>query len=135
MSTADIQSDSMQHQASRRLAAEDIVVGSFITVTAAVSELASFLWFGETAEHERSRPVRYHFTPNESGTPFKVLAVCLPFVFVEDLEKSARTLDLRRCDVCQLSTEYVDVVRNRRKLSFKKQLKKIQRQHRRKKRK
>ena len=115
MSTATTQTELSQQTVSRRLAAEDICVGSYITVVQQVSELVSFLWFGDMSAADREQPVMYRHTPCNSGEPFRVLAVCLPFVFAENLHGEAETFDLRHCEVARLSGEYVDVVRRKQK--------------------
>ncbi|MCP4173842.1 MAG: hypothetical protein GY758_24065 [Fuerstiella sp.] len=117
MSAASTQSDQSLHTISRRLAAEDIQVGTYITVVQKVSELVSFLWFGETSPEGREQPVLYRHTPSNCGEPYRVLAVCVPFVFVEDIREEAETLDLRHCEVTQLTVGYVDAVRQHRQKS------------------
>jgi len=116
MSTATKTSEQPAQTVSRRLAAEDIQIGSHITVAQQVTEVISFLWCGETSTEDREQPVMYRDTPSNSGEPFKVMAVCLPFVFVEDLQGGSETIDLRHCEITLLSPEYVAVVkRSRRK--------------------
>lgn len=113
MSAATTQSEQSLQAVSRRLGAEDIQIGSYIAVVQQVSELVSFLWVGDTSPEGREQPVFYRHTPSNSGEPYRVLAICLPFVFTEDLSGEAATVDLRQCEVSQLTTGYVEAVRKK----------------------
>ena len=117
MSAATTQTEQSLQTVSRRLAAEDIHVGNYITVMQQISELVSFLWFGETSPEDREQPVLYRHTPSNCGEPYRVLAVCLPFVFAEDIRGEAETFDLRQCEITQLTDGYVEAVRQRRQKS------------------
>lgn len=114
MSAATTQSEQSLQTVSRRLAAEDIQIGSYIAVVQQVSELVSFLWMGDTSPEDREQPVFYRHTPINSGEPYRVLAICLPFVFTEDISGEAATVDLRQCEVTQLTAGYVEAVRKKR---------------------
>jgi hypothetical protein len=116
-STAQNMKESRQ-TASRSLAAEDIQVGSYVTVVREVCEIISCLWAGEVSAADREHPVLYRHIPKHSGQPQKVLAVCLPFVFVEDLNGGTQTLDLRRCEISLLSKDFVDIVRKKGSARF-----------------
>jgi hypothetical protein len=118
MSAATTQPEHSLQTVSRRLAAEDIQVGSDITVVQQISELVSFLWMGDTSPEGREQPVFYRHTPCNSGEPYRVLAICLPFVFTEDISGEAATLDLRQCEVTQLTAGYVEAVRQKRQESI-----------------
>jgi hypothetical protein len=117
MSAATTQSEHSLQTVSRRLAAEDIQIGSYITVVQQISELVSFLWMGDTLPEGREQPVLYRHTPSNCGEPYRVLAVCLPFVLTEDISEEAAILDLRQCEVTQLSAGYVEAVRQKRQES------------------
>ncbi|MDG1893566.1 MAG: hypothetical protein P8J37_01525 [Fuerstiella sp.] len=118
MSAATTQSEQPLQTVSRRLAAEDIQIGSYITVVQQISELVSFLWLGDTSPEGREQPVLYRHTPSNCGEPYRVLAVCLPFVFGEDIRGEAETFDLRQCEVTQLTAGYVEAVRQQRQESI-----------------
>ncbi|HIE95615.1 MAG TPA: hypothetical protein EYG03_29165 [Planctomycetes bacterium] len=113
MSAATTQSEQSLQTVSRRLAAEDIQIGSYVTVVQQISELVSFFWMGDTPPADREQPVMYRHTPTNSGEPYRVLAVCLPFVFAEDIRGDAETFDLRQCDLTQLTDGYVAAVRQK----------------------
>lgn len=111
--------------ATRRVAADDVRPGMWLTVSRDVCELPSFFWGCETPAEEQAIPVRWEFTPRDSGSPLRVRGVCLPYVFVEDIKGTTRTIDLRQTEVTQLHKEYVDVVRKfaRKKKKRKQKLK------------
>ena len=115
MSATSIQTDTQLQTVSRRLAPEDIQVGNFVTILQQVLELPTFLWLGETAAVDRERPVAYRHTPANSGEPLKVLAVCLPFVYVENTSGEPATLEVRRSELAELPASYVEVIRRKRK--------------------
>lgn len=113
MPAATPQSENAAPTVTRRLPAEDIRIGSYVTVVQQVTEVISCLWCGETAAADRAQPVLYRHTPDDSGEPKKVLAVCLPFVFVEDLHGTPSTIDLRYAELTLLSPEYIEVVQRK----------------------
>lgn len=115
MSTASIQTETGLQTVSRRLAPEDIRVGNHVTVLRQALELPTFLWCGETSAVDRERPVIYRHTPGNSGEPLKVLAVCLPFVYVENTQCEPATIDVRRSELAELAADYVEVIRRKRK--------------------
>jgi hypothetical protein len=117
MSAATTQSEQLLQTVSRRLAAEDIQIGSYVTVVQQISELVSFLWIGDTSPEGREQPVMYRHTPSNSGEPYRVLAICLPFVFTEDIRGEAETFDVRQCELTQLTNGYVEAVRKKRQKS------------------
>jgi hypothetical protein len=46
--------------------------------------------------------VRLKIIPTEAGTPLKVFAVCLPFIYAKTAAGDVRTLDLRRQQIVRL---------------------------------
>ena len=118
MSAATTQPEQSLQTVSRRLAAEDIQIGGHITVVKQISELVSFLWIGDTSPEDREQPVLYRHTPSNCGEPYRVLAVCLPFVFAEDIRGETETFDVRQCEFALLTDRYVEAVRLKRKKSL-----------------
>ena len=113
MSSATLASSEIS--ATRRLAADDIRPGMWLTVSRDVCEFASFLWDTDVPASERGLPVRFEFTPHDSGTPQRVRAVCLPYVFVKSIKGATRTIDLRQSEVTQLHDDYVNIVKQHSK--------------------
>lgn len=85
-----------------RVAGEDIKPGDFVTVSSEIIELPSFLWCcsGETLPMDE--PVRTRFTPREAGQPFKVVAVCLPFIYANRPQGKLATFDTRKQELVRI---------------------------------
>ena len=88
------------------VAPEDIRAGCWITVMRASCEFPSFFWNADTSALPPERPVRFPYIPCTSGVPMKVRSVCVPFVLAESPDGELVTLDLRRCDVAEISAEF-----------------------------
>jgi len=127
MSAVTEQSQEPQHTVTRRIAAEDLTVGSFVTVVQQVTEVISFYWCGETPAVAREQPVQYQHTPSNAGVPYKVLSICLPFVFAEDLNGDSITFDVRRCELAELTNDYVKTVKQQEKAMRTRLLKSLKR--------
>lgn len=90
----------------RRLAPEDIRKDMFVAVLTITHEFVPF-FCESTAAFERGEPYRMTFLPDEQESqPLKVIAVCLPFVFVKDAHRRHRTLDVRRHRLGQISESF-----------------------------
>jgi hypothetical protein len=83
---------------------EDIAPGMYVTVMREVSECVKF-WalVGPWSQIEMARWER---TPERSGTPLRVVGVCVPFVLVERVGGSHRTLDVRRHRLAVLPSRF-----------------------------
>ncbi len=103
MKTA-IESD-FQTTAVTRVAGEDVKPGDYVTVVSELIELPSFLWYSSGTMLPMDEPVRTRFVPREAGQPFKVVAVCLPFVYAERACKKVATLDIRNQQLVRLDPE------------------------------
>jgi hypothetical protein len=95
----------------RSLAAEDLRCGDFVSILHEIVEWPSFMWSGcDSLLLPPDQPVRLASRSSDSGTPLKVKAICLPFVFVKQPCGTHRTLDVRRHRLVQLSPEYAELV-------------------------
>lgn len=86
------------------LAPEDLREDDYVTLTAATLEYVHIPcddWAPHAAEVRRLR-----YTPATSGTPYRVVRVCLPFVLVRDAAGKHATLDTRRHALARLDAEY-----------------------------
>jgi hypothetical protein len=92
------------------VAPEDLKCGDFVAVLNELVELPSFFWF-DTPPGSRDELVRIRYIPSESGMPWKIKAVCLPFVFVESPFGQSETLDIRRVQLVRLQAAYAKRVR------------------------
>ena len=93
-------------QVSRVLAAEDLRRGDFVSILHEIVEFPSFWWGCDPQLHPPNEPVRMQCHSSESGTPLKVKAICLPFVFVKKPCGEHRTLDVRQHRLVRLSGGY-----------------------------
>lgn len=90
----------------RPLAAEDLRRGDFVSILHEVVEYPSFFWCSDPQLWPPGEPVRMQLRPREGGTPLKVKAICLPFVFVKTPCGKHRTLDVRQQRLVRLSRDY-----------------------------
>ncbi|WP_153558073.1 hypothetical protein [Roseimaritima sediminicola] len=85
-----------------RVAGEDIRRGDFVTVLNEIVELPSFLWSCSGASFAPDEPVRMRLMPGEAGQPFKVIEVCLPFVYAERPKGGTEIFDTRQKQLVRL---------------------------------
>src|SRR5687768_4489623 len=95
---------------SRSLAAEDLRCGDFVAILHEVVEWPSFFWHCDAQLLPPDQPVRLVCRNAEGGTPLKVKAICLPFVFVKKPCGEHQTLDVRQQRLVRLSDEYARAV-------------------------
>lgn len=88
-----------------RVAGEDIKQGDYVTVLNEIVEYASFLWSCSSLEQPRNEPVRVRYTSHDSGQPFKVVAICLPFVYTERPKGGTTTFDTRKHELVRLDPQ------------------------------
>ncbi len=90
----------------RPLAPEDIQLGDYVSVLHAVCELPSFLWHADVTTLPAHEPVRIRFVPRDDPRPFKVKAICLPFVMTKLPCGETVSLDIRRHRLARLDRRY-----------------------------
>ena len=86
-----------------RVAGEDIRNGDYVTALNEVVEVPSFLWCCPESPLPTDEPVRTIYKPDDAGRPFKVIAVCLPFVYTKQLEGGTAIFDTRKHQLVRLS--------------------------------
>ena len=91
----------------RSLAPEDLRCGDFVAI---LSETREYLWSCDTHAMPPSQPVRLQWQAWDGGTPLKVKAICLPFVFVRTPRGKHQTLDIRQCQLVRLDPDYAKLV-------------------------
>jgi len=112
-----------QTKVAARVAGEDIKPGDYIAVLNEIVELPSFLWCCSSGTLPADEPVRTRYMPEDAGQPFKVFAVCLPFVYTKRPEGGTSTFDVRQHELVRLDPGTGRAVWKR----FQKTLKKKQR--------
>ena len=90
---------------SARVAGEDIKRGDYVTVLSEILELPSFLWGCSNTTLPADEPVRSRYLPRDAGQPFKVIAVCLPFVYAKCPQGKLITFDTRRQQLVRLDAK------------------------------
>ena len=88
-----------------RIAGEDIQQGDYVTVLSEVVELPSFLWSNSGMTLPMDEPVRARFAPRDAGQPYKVVTVCLPFVYTKRPNGKMITFDTRQQQLVRLDPE------------------------------
>jgi hypothetical protein len=78
------------------VAGEDLRPGNFVTIASEQIELPSFLWSCSGGFMPADELVRLSYLPVEAGLPYKVKAICLPFVYAERVTGKLTTLDTRQ---------------------------------------
>ena len=94
----------------RPLAAEDLRCGDFVGILHETVEVPSYHWTCDGHLLPPDELVRIVYRPTEGGTPLKVKAICLPFVFVKHPSGQHQTLDFRRLQLVRLSEPYARLV-------------------------
>lgn len=90
-------------------APEDLRRGDFVAILNEVLEVPACCWLDLPAQPPEE-PVRVRFMSQDSGTPVKVQALCLPFVFVRHPDGWTETLDVRRVQLVHVSRAYARAV-------------------------
>jgi hypothetical protein len=92
------------------LAPEDISKGDYVAVLSQTSEYPSFLWGCDSAIRQAEDPVRINLESVADGSPLRVVAICLPFVFVREPSRQYRTIDIRLTRLAKLDHGYAKTV-------------------------
>lgn len=92
------------------VAPEDLNCGDYVAALNIVHEFPSFLWDCDSNVVQPHEPVKVQFRAPDAGTPLKIQAICLPFVFVKCPQGAARTLDVRQTQFVRLTSEYAKTV-------------------------
>lgn len=91
----------------QRVAPDDLQRGEYVAVLQEVCELPSFFWCCDSGLLAPDQVVEITYRPlAEDREPLKIVALCLPFVFVKRPGGEHRTLDIRGCQLARLDKEY-----------------------------
>ncbi|MFN3189009.1 MAG: hypothetical protein ACE361_00685 [Aureliella sp.] len=99
---------SSQHQkltVSKRVAAEDLLRGDYVTLLYYIVEMPTFLWDCGVGNHSPEDLVRTRYLPEEAGVPFRVVDVCLPFIYTRRPNGIQVTFDVRRHELVRLDPQ------------------------------
>lgn len=87
------------------VAGEDIACGDFVALLNVVYEFPSFLCDGASASLQPGDLIRVRMIPANAGVPYRVMAICLPFVYAEDVAGAPQVMDLRREQIVRLNRQ------------------------------
>ncbi len=90
----------------RPLAPEDVRPDDYVCVFQVIGEYMPFWPLMESDAWKEPQPVRLQWLPADGTTPLRVIEVCVPFVLVEQVDGSHRTLDLRRHRLARVSEQF-----------------------------
>ena len=116
MNLATLQSETddatAQSTAAKLLHPEDISVGDDVTLAIESYDYPSFVWcMTDPAIMPPDQTIRLSFIPSEVSKPFKVVAVCLPFVLCEKVDGKFRTFDVRKVQLMRLAPGFAEAAR------------------------
>lgn len=84
------------------LAGEDVACGQYVAVLNETVAVPSYMWDGCGSSLPPQELVRLKIIPDHAGVPLKVVAVCLPFVYVKTPSRAVFTIDTRRVQLVRL---------------------------------
>lgn len=83
-------------------------MGDYVTILLEDCQYPTYYWQWFPPKVPDGQPVRLTFMPTDNiGLPLKVVAICLPFIAVENAQQEKQSLDLRQCELGRLSEDYV----------------------------
>ncbi|AMV19730.1 hypothetical protein [Planctomyces sp. SH-PL14] len=93
------------------VAGEDLKIGDDVAILNETFETPGWIWDCDINTHSPQEPVRTRYASRDPGVPFRVQAICLPFVFLKSPRKEHRTIDLRMVQLVRVSAAYAKCVR------------------------
>lgn len=88
-----------------RIAGEDLRRGDFVTVLNESFELPPFLWNCSDVALPADEPVCIRYMARDAGQPYKVIDVCLPFVYAKRATGGINIIDTRRQQLVRLDAD------------------------------
>jgi hypothetical protein len=95
----------LQTTVAARIAGEDIACGDFVAVMNEIVELPSFLWSCSGVSLAPDEPVRIRCAANDAGHPYKVIGVCLPFIYAKTHRGRVIVIDTRQRQLVRLDRD------------------------------
>jgi len=91
------------------VASEDLKRGEFVAVLNDIVELPAFDYCDRPSADPQNT-IRVRYCGLDAGTPMKIKAICLPFVFVMRADEAPATLDVRQVQLVRLNRMYAKKV-------------------------
>jgi hypothetical protein len=92
------------------IAGEDLACGDYVALLNETIDFPSFLWNASDTRLSPHELVRLKFIPANAGSPLRVIAVCLPFVYAKMPGGETMTIDTRRAQLVKLHRKSAKVV-------------------------
>jgi hypothetical protein len=93
----------IEPSAAATVAGEDLACGDYVALLNETVDFPSFLWDACGASLSPHELVRVKLIPGNAGHPLKVIAICLPFVYVKTPSGETATIDTRRTQLVRLN--------------------------------
>ena len=88
------------------VAPEDLQRGDYVAVASVIHEFPSFFWCCDAEGVSPDEVVRIQTLPPDAGSPLRIKAVCLPFVFVKSPHGEVQSMDVRQIRFVRLRRRY-----------------------------
>jgi hypothetical protein len=93
------------------VAPEDLGIGDFVAVLNEIHEYPAIVWC-DLGSGSADELIRVRTCATDGGTPLKIKAICLPFVYAKSPEGSTRTIDIRQVQLVRLKKRYSETIWN-----------------------
>ena len=90
----------------KSIAPEDLVRGEYVAILNETHEFISFLWNCDSTVLPPNQTVKIQWQSQNEGLPFKIIDLCLPFIFVKEPNGTHRSLDMRKYQLVRLNKNY-----------------------------
>lgn len=90
----------------KTLAPEDIAGGDYVALLSIDRDFPLLAWLCDPMPSQQSEVIRLKQRIDLCRDPFRVLEVCLPFVFIKRPSGQHATLDVRCCELVRLDPAY-----------------------------
>jgi hypothetical protein len=100
----------LEPSAAMTIAGEDLACGDYVALLNETVDFPSFLWDACGASLSPHELVRLRVIPSNAGYPLRVIAICLPFVYVKTPGGETATIDTRRTQLVRLHRKCAKVI-------------------------
>lgn len=93
----------MQPSLAQCVAGEDLQIGDYVAILNSTFQLISSQ--RDRCDRNPEEIIRVQYMPTDAGQPRKVVAVCLPFVYVKCANEISEIIDLRLTQLARLDRQ------------------------------
>ncbi|QDU56762.1 hypothetical protein [Aeoliella mucimassa] len=98
------ENNTLETSVAARVAGEDIKVGDHVAILHETVEFPSYLWGASAISLEAEEAVRVRVLPQYPGRFYKVIGVCLPFVYAKGHEGGVIGFDTRQQQLVRIDS-------------------------------